>query len=145
VRFDQTKFLAKDIEALVTFYEDALDCEVVVPPQEVDPVVSRAVGVPEATVSLTILRLPGRGSRGPVLELYTVDGPTPETWHHQPGQGQIAFEVEDLEPAIGKFVAAGGSKLGEVVEWEAPSGSSARFIYLNDPEGNIVDLFSRVD
>lgn len=145
VRFDQTKFLSRDPESLAAFYEEALDCVTVVPFQEVDQEVSKAVGVPEATVSLTILRLPGRGDRGPVLELYSVDGPRPDGWNYQPGQGQIAFEVDDLEASIGKVVAAGGGKLGEVVEWEAPSGSRARFVYLNDPEGNIVDLFARAD
>lgn len=145
VRFEQTKFLARDPESLANFYEQALDCVIVVPLQEVDREVSKAVGAPEATVSLTILRLPGRGDRGPVLELYSVDGPRPESWHYQPGQGQIALEVDDLEVSIGKIVAAGGSKLGDVVEWEAPSGSRARFVYLNDPESNIIDLFARAD
>lgn len=145
VRFDQTKFLSRDPKSLASFYEGALDCVTVVPLQEVDQAVSKAVGVPEATVSLTILRLPGRGDRGPVLELYSVEGPRPSDWHYQPGQGQIAFEVEDLESAIGKFVAAGGTSVGEVVEWTAPSGAVGRFVYLADPEGNIVDLFARAD
>lgn len=144
VRFDQTKFLARDPKSLAGFYEEALDCVTVVPLQEIsDAAVPRAFGVPDATVSLTVLRLPGRGDHGPVLELYSVSGPRPDDWHYQPGQGQIAFEVEDLEASIGAVVAAGGTKLGEVVEWEAPSGSRARFVFLNDPEGNVIDLWAR--
>jgi catechol 2,3-dioxygenase-like lactoylglutathione lyase family enzyme len=144
VRFDQTKFLARDPEGLARFYEEALDCVVVVPLQEIsDAAVPRAIGVPEGDVSLTVLRLPGRGDHGPSLELYSVSGQRPDNWHYQPGQGQIAFEVDDLEASIGAVVAAGGSKLGEVVEWEAPSGSRAMFVYLKDPEGNIVDLWAR--
>lgn len=145
VRFDQTKFLANDVETLSRFYVEALDCETVVAPQEVEAAVSRAVGVPDATVTLTILRLPGRGDHGPVLELYSVDGQRPNGWDYRPGQGQIAFEVENLEAGIGSVIAAGGSQLGEVVEWTAPSGAVGRFVYLNDPEGNIVDLFQRVN
>lgn len=144
VRFQQTKFLASDVESLTEFYVDALDCEVVVDPQTVDQVVSRAVGVPEATVKLSILRPPGQGDHGPVIELYSVDGPRPDGWEYRPGSGQIAFEVEDLEAGIGRVIAAGGSQLGEVVEWTGPSGAVAKFVYLNDPEGNIVDLFVRV-
>lgn len=146
VRFDQTKFLARDPEALARFYEEALDCVTVVPLREiVDEAVPRAIGVPNAKVSLTVLRLPGRGDHGPVLELYSVSGPRPDNWHYQPGQGQIAFGVDDLDASIAAVEAAGGTKLGEVDEWEAPSGSRARFVYLNDPERNIIDLWSRVD
>lgn len=145
VRFDQTKFLARNLGSLAAFYETAFGCETVVPILEVsDDAVARAVGVPDAVVTLTILQLPGRGDDGPVLELYSIDGETPDNWVYKPGQGQIAFEVEDLESSIGRVMSAGGSVLGEVVEWVGPSGSRARFVYLNDPEGNIVDLWSRV-
>jgi catechol 2,3-dioxygenase-like lactoylglutathione lyase family enzyme len=144
VRFDQTTFLADDVEGLSRVYVDALDCETVVDPQEVDGAVSRAAGVPDATIALSILRLPGRGDHGPVLELYSVSGPRPDGWSYRSGSGQIAFEVDDLETGIGRVIAAGGSQLGEVVEWTAPSGAVARFVYLTDPEGNIIDLFVRV-
>lgn len=144
VQFDQTKFLCDDVEGLASFYVDALECETVVSPLQVESEVSRAVGVPDATITLTILRLPGRGERGPVLELYSVAGPRPDSWPYRPGQGQIAFEVDHLETGIGRVIAGGGRSLGEVVEWQAPSGAIARFVYLNDPEGNIIDLFQRV-
>ena len=139
------KFLCSDVEGLAVFYQEALDCVVVVPALTTDEVVSRGVGVPDATVTLSTLRLPGRGDRGPVLELYSVDGAVPEEWNYHPGCGQIALEVDDLELAIGRVIAAGGDKLGEVVEWEGPSGASARFVNMRDPEGNIIDLYSRVD
>jgi glyoxylase I family protein len=145
VRFDQVKILARDLDLLVGFYEEVLGCEVVVPPLSTDSVVARGVGVPDGTVTLCTLRLPGRGDRGPTLELYSVEGDTPEEWAYRPGSGQLAFQVDDLEAAIGKVMAAGGSNLGEVVEWQGLSGSPARFVYLRDPEGNIVDLYSRVD
>lgn len=145
MRFDQIKILARDPEALASFYEEALGCETVVPLQGVDDAVARAVGVPDAGVKLTVLRLPGRGEHGPVLELYSVDGDRPEDWHYQPGQGQLAFEVDDLESAMGRVGGAGGNKLGDLVEWESPSGARARFVYMQDPEGNIIDLWSKAD
>lgn len=146
VRFDQVKFLARDPEALASFYEQALGCEIVVPLQELeDDAVARATGVPDAEIQLTVLRLPGRGEHGPVLEVYSVNGDRPSDWHYQPGQGQLAFEVEDLETAMGRVGGAGGKKLGDLVEWEAPSGARARFVYMQDPEGNIIDLWSKAN
>lgn len=146
MQFHQTKFLARDIEGLTSFYEEVLGCETVVPIQKIDDgEVARGIGAPGADVTLSILRLPGRGPHGPVLELYSLEGGDQTTWAHEPGQGQIAFEVEDLETAVAEFREHGGAELGEIVEWEAPSGSRARFVYLRDPEGNIVDLFARAD
>lgn len=146
MRFDQVKILAREPELLATFYQQALDCEPVVPPQHLtDDAVARAAGVPEADVTLAVLRLPGRGPHGPVLELYAVDGKRPDDWHYQPGQGQLAFEVDDLETAMGRVGGAGGNKLGDLVEWESPEGATARFVYMRDPEGNIVYLWSKVD
>jgi hypothetical protein len=97
-------------------------------------------------VTITVLRLPGHGDHGPELELYSVNGPRPGDWHYQPGQGQRAFEDEDmeLEQCVGKVVDAGGRKLGEIVEWQGPSGSVARFLFMQDPEGNVIDLWCRV-
>lgn len=140
------KFLADDLEALATFYEEALGCVTVVPVLDIaDEAVARAAGVPGAHMRLTILRLPGRGDHGPVLELYSVSGgERAEGWHYQPGQGQLALEVDDLETSVGRVIAAGGDNLGEVVQWESPSGTVARFVYLRDPEGNIIDLWSKV-
>jgi glyoxylase I family protein len=145
VRFDQVKFLCSDLEGLAAFYQEALDCDVVVPALVTDEAVARGVGVPDATITLSTLRLPGRGDRGPVLELYSVEGVAPDEWDYRPGSGQIALEVDDLELAIGRVIAAGGGRLGEVVEWEGPSGATARFVYMRDPEGNIIDLYTRVD
>lgn len=145
MRFDQVKILTRDLEPLLRFYQEALGCELVIPPLVTEDVVSRGVGVPGATVTLSALRLPGRGDRGPVLELYSVDGVVSDDWDFRPGNGQLAFQVDDLDAAIDKVLAAGGTQLGEVVEWQGPSGATARFVYLRDPEGNIVDLYSRVD
>ena len=146
VRFDQIKILARDAQALASFYEQALDCETVVPLQDLDDdAVARAAGVPAAAVKLTVLRLPGRGEHGPVVEIYSVDGDRPSEWHYQPGQGQIGFEVDDLEKAMGKVGGAGGNKLGDLVEWEAPAGATAQFVYMQDPEGNVIYMWSKID
>jgi predicted enzyme related to lactoylglutathione lyase len=146
VRFDQVKILARDAEALADFYEHALGCVTVVPLQDLDDdTVPRAAGVPDADIKLTVLRLPGRGEHGPVIELYSVSGERPGNWHYQPGQGQLAFEVDDLEKAMGRVGGSGGNKLGDLVEWEAPKGATARFVYMQDPEGNIIYLWSKVD
>ena len=90
----------------------------------------------------TLIYLAAPGDEDAQVELtYNWD---PENYGEGRNFGHIAFEVDDLETGIGRVIAAGGSQLGEVVEWTAPSGAVARFVYLTDPEGNIIDLFVRV-
>ena len=58
--------------------------------------------------------------------------------HH--GYNHIAFEVPNVEVAADAVVAAGGSRLGEIVDFESPSEGVITFVFLRDPEDNIVQL-----
>ena len=55
------------------------------------------------------------------------------------GFGHVAFAVEDVESTLAEMVAAGGSRLGEVVVADTPAGRLT-FVYARDPEGNVVEL-----
>lgn len=58
---------------------------------------------------------------------------------NQPGYGHISFVVEDIGATFEKIVEAGGALLGEIADFgtdEAPF----HFVYLRDPEGNIIEL-----
>lgn len=146
VRFDQVKFIVRDIESLIAFYVETLQCSVVWGPAKLeDPVLNTAIGVSrEALVTLAMLALPGQAQDGLILELYKLEG-AGVAWRHSPGQGHIAFEVEDVDDVVAGVMEAGGATLGEIVDWEAPSGNRARFVYMLDPEGNIIDLWGRID
>lgn len=64
-------------------------------------------------------------------------------WPYQPGQGHLAFQVDDVGQAAQRVVDGGGSYLGEIVTWRAPSGNPACFVFMRDPEGNVIDLWAR--
>lgn len=144
MRFDQVKMVARDVEALAGFYEVAIDCSLISPITEfTDEVLARGIGAPGAQVRMAWLAFPGSVEGDPMLELYQLVGWVGD-WTHQPGQGHVAFEVEDVPSAVDRVMGAGGSLLGEVVDWKAPSGNQARFVFMRDPEGNVVDLWSRL-
>lgn len=144
MRFDQVKFVANDVERLIAFYVEALDCSVARGPVEVnDPEIIGAIGAPPGSrITLAMLSLPGP-EEGVVLELYSIAGDDALVWPYSPGQGQIAFQVDDVDAVVVRAISSGGSRLGEVADWQTPWGSTARFVYLRDPEGNIVDVWSR--
>lgn len=146
MRFDHVKVVARDVARLAEFYERAVGCHPLTPVMELsDHALTRGLGAPGAVVRVVWLGMPGYEEGGPALELYRVVGGTGEPeWAYRPGQGQLSFQVDDVESTMEEVIAAGGSLLGEMADWETPSGNRARFVYLRDPEGNIVDLWSRL-
>jgi predicted enzyme related to lactoylglutathione lyase len=56
----------------------------------------------------------------------------------------LTFLVDDVDQAASQVVEAGGSFRGEIVEFTGPSGPKFRFVFMNDPEGNVIDLFTKI-
>ncbi len=89
-------------------------------------------------------RLPGGGPAGPTLEIYQYD-PSLEslpTAANRPGFGHIAFVVPDVTTALDAVVAEGGGVVGETVTLQTADGRRVTWVYVTDPEGNIVELQS---
>lgn len=144
VRFDQVKLIAHDVSGLADFYSTALGCVTLEALQTwIGGDVARGMGAPDAEITVVMLGLPGHEESELVLEIYSVT-PAPADWAYGPGQCQTAFQVDDLDSSVDRFLDRGGSMLGEIVEWRAQTGNLARFVYLRDPEGNLVDLWQRV-
>lgn len=80
-------------------------------------------GVPDAQIRGVHLRLPGYGDEGPTLEIF-----------------QYNFAVDDVEAVRDALIAAGGGAVGELVSVEIPGAGTVTFVYMTDPEGNIIEL-----
>jgi len=64
----------------------------------------------------------------------------PPTAANRPGFAHIAFAVNDVEAAHGAVLAAGGGGIGDIVTLTTADGRRVRWCYVNDPEGNILEL-----
>jgi predicted enzyme related to lactoylglutathione lyase len=143
VRYVHTNLIARDWRALASFYRTVFGC-VPVPPERdfAGPALESGTGVPGATLRGVHLRLPGRGSDGPTLEIYTysrlADGPVPAV--NRPGLGHIAFEVPSVPAARRDVLSAGGTAVGEIVALTTAAGARVTWCYVTDPEGNIIEL-----
>lgn len=87
------------------------------------------------------LQLPGYSETGPTLEIfqYTDEEERPRTAINRPGFAHIAFAVDDVYAAKDEVIASGGNAVGEVVSLEVPGAGRITFVYVTDPEGNIVE------
>jgi predicted enzyme related to lactoylglutathione lyase len=124
-RFVHTNIIAQDWKRLARFYERVFGCMPVPPERHLaGEWLEAATGVPDARIRGIHLRLPGYGNEGPTLEIFQY----------------IAFAVDDVEAARKAVLDAGGGNVGEVVSVEIAKAGAITFVYLTDPEGNIIEL-----
>jgi len=142
-RYRHTNIVAEDWRKLADFYQQVLGCNPV-PPERASSGkwVERSTGVPDAEVRGIHLRLPGFGDGGPTLEIFEYNRAEkrPETAINRPGFAHLAFEVDDVEAARDEVLAAGGGCVGDLVTAEITNAGTITFVYMTDPEGNIIEL-----
>ena len=143
-KYTHTNLIAVDWRTLAKFYIEVLGCELVPPERDLrgEPV-ERGTAIPGVHLSGVHLRLPGVGSDGPTLEIFSYEplAAAAAKKVNQPGFGHIAFAVEDIVAARAEVLAHGGRAVGELVK--TPIGNTGhyyRWCYLTDPEGNILEL-----
>lgn len=144
-RYGHTNLIARDWRSLAAFYERVFGCTPVPPERDyAGEALERGTGIAGAAFSGVHLRLPGGGSNGPTLEIYSYavnagnDRPAP----NRLGWGHMAFAVDDVRQARGAVLEAGGGVVGEVVTTSTSDGRRVTWCYLTDPEGNILELQS---
>ena len=142
-RYVHTNLVAQDWKKLAQFYEQVFGCTPVPPERDLTgPWVEDGTGVQGARIRGMHLRLPGYGADGPTIEIfeYNREEERPETAINRPGFAHIAFAVDDVEATREAVLAAGGGTVGQVVSKEIPGAGSITFVYLTDPEGNIIEV-----
>ena len=61
---------------------------------------------------------------------------------NRPGFGHIAFVVDDVASTRAAVLGAGGQPVGEVVTLKTATGAKVTWVYVTDPEGNVIELQS---
>jgi predicted enzyme related to lactoylglutathione lyase len=142
-KYVHTNLVARDWRRLASFYQQVFGC-VPVPPERhlAGRWLEAATGVAGAEIRGQHLRLPGWGEVGPTLEIfeYPVERERPETAVNCPGFAHLAFAVEDVAAACATVLRTGGRALGEMVTVDIAGAGQITFIYMADPEGNILEL-----
>ncbi|MCI0475899.1 MAG: VOC family protein [Anaerolineales bacterium] len=143
VKYVHTNLIARDWKQLAEFYTRVFGCVFVPPERDLSGQwLDDATGVPHAHIRGAHLRLPGYGDAGPTLEIFQYDSELekPNTAVNRPGFGHLAFAVDDVDAARDAVIAAGGHGVGKIVTVEIPGAGAIRFVYVTDPEGNVVEL-----
>jgi predicted enzyme related to lactoylglutathione lyase len=141
-KFVHTNIVAKDWQRLAAFYEDVLACVRVPPERHLQGQwIAKATGVSKVKIDGIHLRLPGYGDQGPTLEIFEYNQVQEgQNAINRPGFAHIAFAVEDVAAAREAVLAAGGKEVGQLTEVEIAGTGTIVFVYLSDPEGNVLEF-----
>ena len=144
IKYVHTNIIAQDWQRLAKFYEEVFGCKPV-PPQrdQSGDWLERGTGVSGAHLRGMHLRMPGWGENGPTLEIFQYDAmqekPSPPLANRQ-GFGHIAFLVDDVASIREEILARGGRDIGQISETDVTGVGHLTFIYMTDPEENILEI-----
>lgn len=140
-----TNLIASDWRALAQFYCDVFGCTRVPPERDYSGAeLEGGTGMPGNGLRGVHVRLPGGGDAGPTLEIFQYSSQIERAALaiNRPGYGHIAFRVGNVRDAHAEVLARGGSSVGEIVDVTTPDGSLVTWCYVQDPEGNVIELQS---
>lgn len=143
MKYVHTNIISADWKALAGFYIQVFNCKLLLPQRDLSgDWLSKGTGVKKAHIKGAHLRLPGYGKEGPTLEIFEYDkmeeqaSPLP----NRKGFGHLAFEVEDVNKVLEQVLEMGGKAYGSVATKSIADLGTLTFVYVQDPEGNIIEL-----
>ncbi len=143
IKYKHTNIVAKNWVSLSHFYVQVFDCKPVPPERKQSGQwLENGTGVKNANIEGIHLRLPGHGENGPTLEIFqyseiiSSDKPLP----NKKGLGHLAFQVDNLEKILDLAIKNGATKIGKLSEQFIEGVGHIKFIYIYDPENNIIEL-----
>lgn len=143
IKYGHTNIITKDWKRLAGFYELVFNC-IPVPPErdQKGDWLERATGVVNAHLQGMHLRLPGYGENGPTLEIYEYSEiiNAEKAFANKQGFGHIAFQVDNITELLDLALKNGAVKIGELSEYYVENVGLLTFIYIADPDGNIIEI-----
>jgi len=143
MRYVHTNIISKDWKTLAGFYIQVFECKLMLPQRRLSgDWLSKGTAVKNAALKGAHLRLPGYGKKGPTLEIFEYSQMEDQSnpLSNRKGFGHIAFEVDNVEEVLAKAIKFGGKVYGEVVTKDIEGIGALTFVYVRDPEGNIIEI-----
>lgn len=140
-----TGLTVSDLDRSVAFYRDLLGLELITQWDSSQPYLRTVVGYPDAELRIALLRLPeGRGG-GPghhieLLEYRRPRGSRGDANTYNPGNGHVAFMVEDLEATYTELKAEGVRFKSAPVDITHGRNAGGRAVYFFDPDDITLEM-----
>ena len=144
IKYIHTNIIAKDWKKLVEFYTEVFDCVPVPPERDLSgDWLDKAAALNNAHLKGMHLKLPGYADSAPTLEIFSyreMEENSLPPHANRIGLGHLAFLVDDVNKVFEKAIACGGKKLGQISKNIVDGVGTLTFVYLTDPENNIIEI-----
>ena len=143
IKYVHTNIISKDWKKLADFYINVFDCKPIHPQRDIKGKwLDKGTGVEDAHIKGIHLRLPAYGENSPTLEIYEYSKiiDSERSYANKQGFGHIAFHVDDINFVLKNALENGAVKIGELSRQSIEGVGLLTFIYIQDPEGNIIEL-----
>ena len=143
MKYVHTNIISKDWKRLAEFYIQVFECTLQPPARDQSGTwLEKGTGVKNAHLKGVHLLLPGYDTGGPTIEIYSYQEvkETELLDANSRGFGHIAFEVDNVQAIYNKVIANGGSSLGDISSNTVEGVGLITFVYLRDPDGNIIEI-----
>lgn len=149
IRLAHVSITAKDLTRLRDFYEKAIGFVEARPERGFSGEwLGKGTGVPWAEIKRVHLSLPDAGEGAARLEIIEYAGVIEDSAPpaaDRAGLRHVAFETESAEELVrlrDLIIGNGGGELGEISEKAIDGLGAVTFVYMTDPEGNIIELLN---
>jgi len=143
--YAHTNIVSGDWRRLARFYEAVFHCRPLRPSRRLGGnLIAQGTGLASAQIEGVHLALPGYARGGPTLEIFQYERVVPRAHPvaNACGIGHLAFEVADVDAVQRLALSHGGARLGEIVSVPVPGVGTVTFVYVRDPDGNIIEVQS---
>jgi catechol 2,3-dioxygenase-like lactoylglutathione lyase family enzyme len=139
-----TGLTVSDLDRSVAFYRDLLGLELITQWDSSQPYLRAVVGYPDAELRIALLRLPGPAGMGghhiELLEYRRPRGTRGDANTYNPGNGHVAFMVDDLDATYRDLEARGVRFKSAPVDITHGRNAGGRAIYFFDPDDITLEM-----
>jgi catechol 2,3-dioxygenase-like lactoylglutathione lyase family enzyme len=141
-----TGLTVSDLDRSIAFYRDLLGLELITRWDSSQPYLRTVVGYPDAELRIALLRLPagpdggGSGHHIELLEYRRPRGTRGDANTYNPGNGHVAFMVDDLAATHAALAAKGVRFKSAPVDITHGRNAGGRAVYFFDPDDITLEL-----
>jgi catechol 2,3-dioxygenase-like lactoylglutathione lyase family enzyme len=139
-----TGLTVSDLDRSIAFYRDLLGLELITQWDSSRPYLRTVVGYPDAELRIALLRLPGAaGAAGHHIELLEYRRPRGtrgDANTYNPGNGHVAFMVDDLEAIYAALKGRGVRFKSAPVDITHGRNAGGRAVYFFDPDDITLEM-----
>jgi glyoxylase I family protein len=142
IQIHHTGLTVSNLERTLAFWCDALGMEVVVQQDRRGGYFEAIVGEHDVDVRTAQIAFAGEGPRIELFEFRSPRGGRVALRTADVGFSHVCVTCADIDALLPRLLAAGGEAAAEPVEVDSGVNAGGRGVYVRDPDGHVLELFT---